>query len=177
LFAVPVLAHSDSFPATVTPLNDTAYAVSVSSLLKDAKVSIRMIMYVAKNYPEYPDSLSNNLLKELIASAKKGVKVEVILDQSDPKSSSDKTDNLQTASYLSANGVSVYLDTPEKTTHAKLIIVDEKYVVLGSSNWTYHSLAKNNETNVIMTSPELARHYTKYFERVRKECRTKLSKH
>jgi phosphatidylserine/phosphatidylglycerophosphate/cardiolipin synthase-like enzyme len=121
-------------------------------------------MYIAKYYSEYPESPGNILLNELIKINKKGVKVEIILNREDRKNASGLTqDNMNTGAYLAQNGVPVYFDPGNKTTHAKLLVIDEKFVVLGSTNWTYYAFTQNNETSLLIESEPLAKHYLKYF--------------
>jgi phosphatidylserine/phosphatidylglycerophosphate/cardiolipin synthase-like enzyme len=44
--------------------------------------------------------------------------------------------------------------------------VDEDYVVLGSTNWSYFAFEESNETSVVIQSPELNRHYAGYIESI-----------
>jgi len=172
----PYLLFSESFQSKVTPIDNKNYFSTSLSLLKKSQKSIYVIMFSARYYSKYPDSPSNQILNELIKAAKRNVKVEIILDQSELKFYSSNTKgNLETANYLSNNGITVYFDSIKKTTHSKLIIIDEKYVILGSTNWSYYSLTKNNETSVLINSPELAEHYIKYFGKMKRECKTKLT--
>ena len=172
----PYLLFSESFQSKVTPIDNRDYFPAALSLLKKSQKSIYVIMFSARYYPEYPDSPSNQILNELIKAAKRNVKVEIILDQSESKFYSGNTKgNLETARHLSNNGITVYLDSSKKTTHSKIIIIDEEYIILGSTNWSYYSLTKNNETSVLINSPELAGHYIKYFGKVKRECKTKLT--
>ena len=67
---------------------------------------------------------------------------------------------------LEAGGGTVFEDSPDVTTHAKLAIVDSDFVVIGSTNWSYHALEENNETAVIIESPELNAHYAAYIEAI-----------
>jgi phosphatidylserine/phosphatidylglycerophosphate/cardiolipin synthase-like enzyme len=68
---------------------------------------------------------------------------------------------------LSKEGVEVIYDPLFVTTHAKLIIIDEKICLLGSTNWTYHSLTSNHEVGVLIESDEVARALGHYFDRVK----------
>lgn len=63
-------------------------------------------------------------------------------------------------------GVDARLDTPEKMTHNKLFIVDGAEVLLGSTNLTHNSMARNNETNVLIRDPAVAAYFEGYFERL-----------
>jgi len=160
------------FEGTITPADNGDYKEVILPRLKEAKKSIHVVMFLASYYPRYPDSPTNLFLRELLSARKRGVKVEVIFDQSDSEYSSHSTsENLKTGAYLANNGIEVYLDSNEKTTHAKLIIIDEKFTVIGSANWSYSAMTKNNETSVLIDSPQLAGYYIKYFEGIKKECR------
>jgi len=178
------LLSSYSFPkekvyeGKIIPADNRNYFSSVYKKLKGAEKSIYVIMFLASYYTQYPDSPTNQLLNILIEKKKKNIKVEVILDQSNAEYfQHSRTENLKTAIYLSENGISVYFDSPSKTTHAKLLIIDGKYVVIGSTNWSYSAIEKNNETAVIIESEELAKYYIRYFEKVKKECKTKIIPH
>ena len=182
LFLIVLLSFSIfTFPAEkvfkgeITPAENEKYFKEVLPLIKNAKESIYVIMFLTGYYPEHPESLTNQIFSELIKAKKRGLKVEIILEQSDVPGYSNTTEkNLKTARFLSNNGISVYFDSPEKTTHSKLVIIDKKFVIIGSTNWTYYALTKNNETSVIIKSPELAKYFLRYYEKIKKECKTKF---
>ena len=58
-------------------------------------------------------------------------------------------------------------DSPSKTTHTKLMVVDGKLSLLGSTNWTFYALTDNNEASVLVRSKEVARALMDYFNRVK----------
>lgn len=163
---------TNSFEGKIIPANNRNYFSVVLDKLKNAKKSIYVIMFLASFYPQYPDSPTNQIINTIIKKKKEKLKVEIILDQSKSKYfQHTNTENLKTANYLSENGIPVYLDSLDKTTHSKLIIIDEKYVIIGSHNWTYSAIEKNNETSVIIESEELAKYYIRYFEKIKKQCK------
>lgn len=170
LCAVSVTPADVFFEGKVYPANNRAYPQVLNPLLKNAKESVYMVMFLASYYPRYPDSPTNSFFKELINARKRGVKIEVILNHSDKDTSSHTTvENLKTARYLSTNNIAVYFAPVDKTTHSKILIIDKKYVLIGSANWSYSAMEKNNEASVIISSPELAEYYIKYFEQIKKE--------
>jgi phosphatidylserine/phosphatidylglycerophosphate/cardiolipin synthase-like enzyme len=63
--------------------------------------------------------------------------------------------------------VDVIFDSPEKTTHAKLMIVDAQMTLLGSTNWTYYALTNNHEASLLIRSKEVAKELTDYFNQVK----------
>ena len=78
---------------------------------------------------------------------------------------SEREANLQAARYLSDHGVGVRMDDPKITTHAKLVLIDHRTTILGSTNWNYYSLAKNNETDIaLICYPGVAAPYEAFFE-------------
>jgi cardiolipin synthase len=108
-------------------------------------------------------------VEDLIEAAKRGLDVEVILDQCDGWNKKNTISNQETGVMLANGGVKVYLDPPHKTTHSKLIIIDGIYTVIGSTNWTYHGLEKNNESCALIESAHIARLFTDYFMRLRSQ--------
>ena len=160
------------FPADVTPINDTNYFKTVYSLISKAEKSVYVIMYHAIYYDKYSDSFSNKLLKSLIAAKKRGLEVGIILDRmKDAEAKKGKfSDNERMAKTLSAEGIKVYMDDKNVTTHSKLLIIDSRYVIVGSTNWTYEALSKNNETNALIDSEKVAEEYINYFNQLVSFC-------
>jgi polyphosphate kinase len=72
----------------------------------------------------------------LIDAKKRGVKVEVILEVREDADRTSKR-NRHSGKILSDGGVDVIFDTPEKTTHAKLMVVDAQMTLLGSTSGPY----------------------------------------
>lgn len=145
---------------------DSEYPKVVRDSIRAAKKSIQMMMFEASYYEKYPDTPSNLLIKELIAARKRGVKVEVFLEQGE---STDRTSqrNLLTGKMLAKEGIEVIFDPPSLTTHAKLLIIDSEIVILGSTNWTYNALTQNHEVSVLIRSSELAKALLDYFSKVK----------
>ena len=126
-----------------------------------------MIMFEASYYKKFKNSPSNQLIDALIKAKKRGVDVEVILDV---RQKSDRTTkrNLETGKRLTNAGVEVIVDTEQITTHSKLLIIDEKIVVIGSTNWTYNALTANHESSVVFDSTEIAAELLDFFEKIKK---------
>ncbi|HOK79310.1 MAG TPA: phospholipase D-like domain-containing protein [bacterium] len=153
-------------PAEVEPITNQYYLPKVMELIGNAETSINVMMYNMTWYEKYPDSPSNKLIDSLCKAARKKINVTVILNIDKPGFVKDSDSNIHTARILKNSGVKVLLDPVDQTTHAKLIIVDNRFVVVGSFNWSYYSLEKNNETAVIIDSKEIASYFLKYFNSV-----------
>lgn len=68
--------------------------------------------------------------------------------------------NQVTAEFLKKGGVKVRFGA----THAKGFCIDDRYVLLGSTNLTHQSITKNNETNLLFEEPKVAKGFETYFE-------------
>jgi phosphatidylserine/phosphatidylglycerophosphate/cardiolipin synthase-like enzyme len=168
-FSLPVLALPTQDVELIT---DREYFQVVHQALKKATQSIQVMMYKIGYYEKYPDSPSNILIKDLIDASGRGVEVKVILDISDWNRKVTR-DNKNTGRILSKYGIEVEYDPLSINTHAKLVIIDGIITILGSTNWTYYSLAHNNEVSVLIKSKEVAKELSDYFQRIWKTCQQK----
>jgi len=162
-----------AFPADVIPIPNREYVPALHSALKGAEKSIKIFMFSARYYPQYKNDANSLILNDIIEAAQRGVDVEVILDASN-WNRSNTLDNKAFADTLRKFGIKVYFDPPDVTSHDKLIIVDGKITIVGSTNWSYYALERNNEASVLIYSEEVADYFTKYFEKVKELSTEKM---
>jgi phosphatidylserine/phosphatidylglycerophosphate/cardiolipin synthase-like enzyme len=160
--------------ARVTPVPNRTYAPELKKLIDSARSRIWIAMLDARYYDETPRtasktkepdeiaSLTNMVLAELVEAAVDGIDVRLVCDMG--WRGSPPPQRVDFMRKLKAAGGKVYEDSPDLTTHAKLAIVDDDFVVLGSTNWSYHALEENNESAVIVQSEQLNGHYAGYIE-------------
>jgi len=171
LFLFPLCAlyppRSFSLPADDVQLvlNDQYFQVA-RRMIQEAKHSIQVMMFEMGYYDEHPNTPSNLLIKELISAKKRDLWVEVILEVKEGEDRTTKR-NRHTGRILSEGGVQVIYDSLSKTTHAKLMVVDGRLTLLGSTNWTYYALTNNNEASVLIRSKEVAKAFADYFNQVK----------
>jgi phosphatidylserine/phosphatidylglycerophosphate/cardiolipin synthase-like enzyme len=164
--------------SNITILTNRDYFPAVHQLFQEAQRSIQVMMFSARYYTEKPRfagdiehvpgtpwSDTNILMDDLIEASQRGVDVIVILDGSDWNESNTEL-NEAFGRLMAEGGVTVYMDDPEVTTHCKLIIVDDQFTVVGSTNWSYYALDQNNETSVMIRSPEINRDYREFYQEV-----------
>ncbi len=158
----------------LTPLLDTpknrVYYNHLLESVRRAENSIKVLMATADFYPDHPKGPQDDLYDALISAETRGVEVMLIFDRSDWSRDITKT-NEQTASYLRDRGLAVKFDDPEVTTHAKVIVVDERVVFLGSSNWNYPTYTETYQSNVKLVSPEVASFFGNVFDSLWKKER------
>jgi len=154
----------------VDTMDNRDYFPKLHELLSNAKSSIRVIMFSAAYYPGRVKSPTNELIGDLIAAKKRGVSVEVILECGEKERDTDLNEkNGLVKSILEKEGILVYNDSPKITTHSKLVIVDDSVTVIGSTNWSFSAVLRNNETAVAIDSKEVAKHYREYFEKIKRQ--------
>ncbi len=78
--------------------------------------------------------------QEMIAAAKRGIKVEVVIDRYSGKGASSKIIHL-----FEKEGINVRLSTGNKLLHHKFAYIDEKILVNGSANWTNAAFKSNDD--------------------------------
>ena len=157
-FVQPICAYQ----ADVQDISSDKYFESALNELNSAKFSIQVVMYLVSILPDQPDSQVSQLVQALIKAKERGVDVKVILDQNinfEAESTEDAVSsnkNQKAYELLRKNNVPVFFDTSDTYTHAKAIVIDNETVILGSTNWSRAALTRNNETNVLVRSKELA---------------------
>ncbi len=148
-------------PLLRTVINRQHFPV-LAELITEAKSRIWVVMYGMSYNARYADSQPNRLIDSLIEAAGRGVEVRVVLDESDYNQGINQV-NRETAARLEKGGVKVRLDLPEVTTHAKLVIADDR-VLVGSANWGHSALAIRNESSLLVSEPETAAFFARYFQ-------------
>ncbi|TES90411.1 MAG: hypothetical protein E3J87_10080 [Candidatus Cloacimonadota bacterium] len=58
----------------------------------------------------------------------------------------------------------VKFDSQSVTTHAKIVIVDDRVAFIGSTNWSKSAIEKNNEVNVEIKKEEIVKELESYFQ-------------
>ena len=144
---VLILANADYFPALL-------------SQIKEAKTSIDLAMFVFKTTKSSKDRPSQ-IVKELIKASQWGVKVRIFLENSGYDEKLNVA-NKKTAEQLREQGIEVIFDSPNITTHTKLVVIDQRYSFVGSHNFTNSALKYNNEMSLLIDDQKLAKKLTAY---------------
>jgi cardiolipin synthase A/B len=126
--------------------------------------------------PETEGDVPNLALQAVIAAARRGVQVRVLLDSTWYNVQGDEDrDNDDVALWLNELAAREKLDVVAKvinleTTglqkiHAKGVIGDDAEVFVGSINWTENSFKGNREVGVVVKHPKIAGYYADLFRR------------
>jgi hypothetical protein len=152
-------------PGRVAFADDRDFFPAVHSLLASAESSVDVILYQSRFYFHYPLSASNTLITDLVEAAARGARVRVVLETADWNLSNTE-ENRDVWHVLKQGNIELYFDPDTTTSHSKMVIVDDRYVVMGSTNWSHYSLDSNNEANVIVDSERAAGGFKTYFEKI-----------
>ena len=132
------------------PGEPLAYARAAERLIAGARRRVWVMQYVVR----VDDGPVGALLTALAAARARGVEVRVALDRGklygsdapDPK-------NDAAAAWLAEHGIPVAWDEEGRTSHAKVLLVDDATAVIGSHNWTRSALVDNREVSAVVTDP------------------------
>ncbi|MBN2190874.1 MAG: hypothetical protein JW728_06680 [Candidatus Aureabacteria bacterium] len=151
-FLLMLLCRTTFCPAEdVVPVNNSDYGAVLEREIALARKNIYII-----NYSFYDSGAAGKIIKLLKDASIKGVDVRILLDDNSRYS---KSFIKKYSSYFK-----IKLDSPEKTTHCKLIIFDSNRVLIGSTNLSDNSIRNNNETNALIYSQDTAGYFTDYFK-------------
>ncbi len=114
----------------------------------------------AKGYVYVPAFIITHgaFAQSLISAKSRGVDVKVIIDATNPMGSGSQVAKLRSA------GVPVKTENYAGKMHSKSIIIDDKYVIIGSMNFSRSGEERNDENVVILENSAISRHYRGYFE-------------
>ena len=120
-------------------------------IIQAAEHSIEVLTYEWKWYPENPEHEIQQLNISMVAAVARGVKVRAYVQ--------DK----QMVNFLKSHGIKARLAENQATLHAKMLIVDDKQVVIGSHNLTHRAMSYNIETSVLIDDPDIVAHHKTLF--------------
>lgn len=167
--APPLRAAADGPPDGACPsvlaLKDGEYYRALAEALDRANSEIVLSMFLFKTNG-FDGNQPDGILYRLSAAAKRGVSVFVLLERDGDRRSQVDRANGETAKRLRKAGIVPVFDTPEKTMHAKIAVIDRRHVFLGSHNFTQSALKYNHEVSLRVDSPALAEELLRYIRSI-----------
>ena len=159
IFLITQAAYSadDFVSSRVKDISDRSYEEAVIGLLDNAQKSIDISMYSI--------SLGTNtnnpvklLLNDLLEARERGVEVTLYLNTrfKDSKKGGNSFAESLIFKKLEKAGVLIHFIPSNRRLHDKLIVVDSRYVVEGSANWSISALKNNFESSTLIDSSDLA---------------------
>lgn len=124
---------------------------AILAKLKAAKKSIRVTAFT------FTDTAMANILK---AQAKAHITVQGVFETRNNGAVGAEYDNLKSA------GLDILPDGNCYTLHSKTMVIDDRYVVMGSYNFTASAEKSNDENVLIIDDPQMAKAYRDEFKRL-----------
>jgi phosphatidylserine/phosphatidylglycerophosphate/cardiolipin synthase-like enzyme len=128
------------FPKKVIPLIDLA------------KKTIKTVVYDWRWYPNDPGNAVQLFNQAIIRAVHRGVKVQAIANYD------------EVVAVLNANGISAKKISVQGLVHAKLMIIDDNIVIIGSHNYTHNAFILNKEISVALTDCENIEEFNIFFQ-------------
>jgi cardiolipin synthase len=144
-------------PASVKDISDRAYEPVLIELLDKAEKSIVISMYNISLGANERNPISF-LLGDLLEARQRNVEVVMYLNTNFREIDKEPHQIVSTPFFkkLLDAGCVIHLLPSRRRLHDKLIIVDSRYVVDGSTNWSISALKSSFESATLIDSPELA---------------------
>jgi phosphatidylserine/phosphatidylglycerophosphate/cardiolipin synthase-like enzyme len=151
-------ANEELFPALLKFIDDARREIFITMFSFKAGV--------------HQNSYADRIAVALAKAAKRGVQVFVVLENTDNPYDDLDIQNKHTGKILASKGIHVFFDSPQKTTHAKLIVIDGKIVIVGSHNFTQSGLKHNNEMSLAVEDARLAREARDYMRKIIRQSKS-----
>lgn len=153
------LARGQAAGSEVDIVCNWMYADEVGWAIDEAEESIDVAMYLV-----VIQSTVSWLVDKLVEAQDRGVEVRIIMDNDNDEEGADAGDDDYALTYLTGKGLDVKLDRQEKMMHSKMLIIDGRTVIVGSTNWSDNSINNNNEANARIDDTGVAGYFERFFE-------------
>ena len=143
-------------------LPDALYYSALVDYIRKADRTIDIAMFIFKTTKSKKNK-PRKLVDELIKARERGVNIRIILEKSRYEKSINE-ENEKIARRLRKHDITVLFDSIKKTTHTKLVIVDQRFSFVGSHNLTHSALAYNHELSLLIDNRTLAGQLIDYID-------------
>lgn len=132
----------EEFPKKVIPLIDSA------------RTSIDIVVFDWRWYPQNPGSSVQLFNQAIVRAARRGVKVKAI------------TNNDEIVKTLCSVGVGAKRLVTKNLVHAKLMVIDNEIVIIGSHNYTESAFQMNYELSIVVEGREKIQRIIQFFNNI-----------
>lgn len=131
-----------------------AFCDEVIKLVDAAVLSVKVIMFDWRLYPNQPSHPVSKLVTALVAARRRGVCVQVLLS------------NAEVRRELSQLGFECKAIYSSKLVHAKVMLVDDVVAIVGSHNYTQNAFTMNLEVSLVAYFNTTENDLKLYFDRL-----------
>lgn len=127
------------------------YASEMLSHIKNATVSIYILMFDWRWYGRDITSDMTLINQAVLQASRRGVSVKVLCNYE------------EMAANLRTHGIAAKSWKKQKLMHAKGVLIDEDTLILGSHNWTENAMGLNVEVSSVLYDTDVCEQFKKYF--------------
>lgn len=140
-------------------LTENSSGIYFSPQNKTIQNAILPLIKKSKTYIYIPAFLISHkeMVSELIQAKNRGVDVRIITDALNASAKYSKVRELRAA------GMPVKIENYAGKMHSKTMIIDDRYLVLGSMNFSKSGESKNDENLIVLENKEAAIFYKQFF--------------
>lgn len=140
--------------------DNTGFRIYFSPQDKAITTQVILLINSAQKYIYIPAFLitHKHFTQSLIDASKRGVAVKIILDATNTHTSSSKL------KLLRQNGILVKTENYAGKLHSKSILIDDKYTIIGSMNFSRSGEGANDENLLIIKNREITLFYKTFFQ-------------
>jgi len=135
----------------ITIIIGKEYPDVASKLIAEAQKSLKILVFDWRWYPHDPGSVAQRFNNSVVRARQRGIEIKVITPVK------ETVRRLQEQRIQSKN-----LDTG-KLVHPKLMIIDDKHVIIGSHNFTMNAFTRNYELSVLIKNCDCIDKFLDYF--------------
>lgn len=137
-----------------TPIIGREYPKIVTPLIKQANGRIDIVMYDWRWYPHQPADPVQGFNIELVKAVRRGVQVRAVLNSA------------RNLDVLKDVGIKARTLQDKRTVHIKMLLIDDKYLIIGSHNLTRNAFERNLEASILVELPEEEKRFADLFRRL-----------
>lgn len=153
----------ENIEATVTPLPGNVYLPILRRVVGGARYGVDVIQYMWSFYPHDKNLPLQQFNQHVMGQIRKGIKYRILLNIESVAHKITRI-NQQSKKNFESIGAKVKFGPTSQITHAKIFIVDDQFVILGSHNLSKRSVSRNDETSILINNRTIAMEYKRYFE-------------
>jgi phosphatidylserine/phosphatidylglycerophosphate/cardiolipin synthase-like enzyme len=137
--------------AEITTITGSQFPKIVIPKINEAKKSIKIVVFDWRWYPNDPGNPCQLFNAAIVRAAGRGVRVSVV---------TNNNDILGTLREIGADAKKLMT---KNLVHAKLMIIDDKTIIIGSHNYTQSAFTMNYEISAMYDDPASAQNFTEFF--------------
>jgi phosphatidylserine/phosphatidylglycerophosphate/cardiolipin synthase-like enzyme len=123
----------------------------VIPLIENAKSSIKIVVFDWRWYPNDPANPVQLFNQAIIRAKRRGVDVKVVTNIS------------EVINILKQEKIEAKKPATSRLIHSKMMIIDDKVLVLGSHNYTQSAFTMNHEASIVIEGESNLDSFIKYF--------------